>query len=257
MTRAADSFDCWCRLNRLTLNLEKSKVIVFSSITGRKYSKFKNEIEVKIGVYSMDTVNEYRYLGVILDEHLKYHSHIKMIKQQISYRMAILKRVRWLLGFKESLLLYKSSILCYFDQGDLFFNAGGKKQLQSLQVLQNRCLRIIFGKRNWPGIEQAHIRCNLLFVKDRRYLSLLKYAHLLSFNQLNLRGRNLHALRSNHKLLLKHKVTKKAFVEKSFLVKSINLWNNLPEDLKVIKNVFGFKRRVSLELLQQKLNFPE
>lgn len=205
----------------------------------------------------MDLVNEYWYLGVILDEHLKYQTHISMIKQQISYRMATLIRIRWLIGFKESLLLYQSSILCYCDQGDLFFSAGSKCQLQSLQVLQNRCLRIIFGKKNWPGIEQAHIRCNLLYVKDRRNLSLLKYAHRLSFDRSNLREVNVRQLRSNQKLLWKTKLVKYSIVEKSFVAKAPKLWNMLPEDHKKIRNIYNFKTRITKELLQQRLNFPE
>lgn len=210
-----------------------------------------------IGGHSMEIVSDYRYLGVILDERLKYHVHISMIKQLIAYILSILRRIRWIIGFKESLLLYKSSILCFFDQGDIFFNAGSKNQLQALQVMQNRCLRVIYGKKNWPGIEGAHKQCNVLYIKKRRNLSLTKYAHRLSFDHRNLRNINRTGLHSCRKLLLKVRISKTTLMEKSFLVRSASLWNNLSKELKQIKNIFNFKTRVTLELLQQRLNFPE
>lgn len=37
----------------------------------------------------------------------------------------------------------------------------------------------------------------------------------------------------------------------------IGIWNQLPEYLKDIKKLDKFKTRVSLELKQDKLNFPE
>lgn len=217
MTVAANQFHCWCTLNCLTLNLGKSKVLFFSTLKGKYNTRFKENLNVTIDGYTMEV--DYRYLGVILDEHLEYHTHISMIKQQIAYRLSILRHIGWLTDFKESLLLYKSSILCYIDQGDLFFSAGNKSQHQALQIMQNRCLRVMYGKKNWPGIEQAHEQCNLLFIKDRRILSLLKYAHRLSFTPDNLKEIDVQALRSNKKLLLKLKISRTTFMDKAFFYK--------------------------------------
>lgn len=87
------------------------------------HASLKKEINIKINRIRLDTVNEYKYLGIILDEKLTYISHIKMLKQYITGRMYTLKKVRWALNFKEALLLFKSGILCYFDQGSMFYHA--------------------------------------------------------------------------------------------------------------------------------------
>lgn len=44
-------------------------------------------------------------------------------------------------------------------------------------------------------------------------------------------------------------------MDRTFPFKAVKLWNGLPEDLKRIRNVFNFKTRINLELLQNKLNF--
>lgn len=60
MTSAANKFNGWCTMNRLTFNLEKSKALIFSNSKGRNNSKFKDKIEEWIGDYVMEIVNEYR-----------------------------------------------------------------------------------------------------------------------------------------------------------------------------------------------------
>lgn len=48
------------------------------------------------------------------------------------------------LNFKDATTLFKSSILCYFDHGSLFYNSANQSHSKHLQVLQNTSLRIIF-----------------------------------------------------------------------------------------------------------------
>lgn len=58
----------------------------------------------------MDVITEYRYLGVILNQNLNYNSHIKMIKNNVLQRTYLLKEICYIIGEREALTLYKSSI---------------------------------------------------------------------------------------------------------------------------------------------------
>lgn len=258
MTNAANKFNSWCQMNRLTLNLDKSKVMVFSGLKGAHLKNFVKDIDIRINGEKLEVLQSYKYLGIHLDSGLRFTGHIAKIKQQICYRLYILRKVRWLLGFTESLLLYKSSILCYFDQGDVYYSVATKQELASLQTLQNKCLRVIYGsKKKWPGTDVAHQCCNLLRLGDRRKISLLKYAQTRSYNRANMQRHNVRDLRSNRKLLQNEPRYRTSRMEKSFLVKSIKFWNCLPECIKEIRNFNNFKLRVKTEVLLQKLNFPE
>lgn len=165
--------------------------------------------------------------------------------------------INWQLEFRDSLLLYKSGILTFFDQGDIFYHAASKDQLQGLQTLQNKCLKKIFMKKDWPGTENTHKRCNLLYVADKRKLSLVKFAHIISYRPENMREERRQNMRSNTVLLLKENHVRYEKYGKSFINISSQLWNRLPQVLKVINNTQVFKTRVKSELLQGKLNFPE
>lgn len=258
MSLAVAKFHDWCQMNRLTLNLTKSKIMLFSHLKGQRHKNFMDNVDIRIMETKLDIVQSYKYLGIQLDSGLKFINHIAKVKQQIYYRLHILRQVRWILGFDDSLLLYKTSILCFFDQGDIFYNAATRHELAAMQTIQNKCLRVIFGsKKKWPGTELAHKNCNLLKIKDRRNISLVKYAHIKSFNTNNLQSHNTRQLRSSNRLLLKEQRCKTNTLEKSFVIQSIRLWNKLPDYIKEIRNYYNFKSGVKTEVLLQKLNFPE
>lgn len=176
LNKASENFYKWCCLNRLTLNLGKCKAMIICNCTRKKLKELRKSVAISINQVTLELVNEYKYLGIILDEPLKYNGHIKMIKQKVRQRAYLLKKVRNIVGHKEALTLYKSSILPFLDRGDIFFSSSDKQLLNSLQVLQNNCLRTVYGRRNWPGITQAHHESNLLLLKDRRDSHLLKLA---------------------------------------------------------------------------------
>lgn len=86
-----------------------------------KIKNIKKSVSIKINDTTLEVVCKYKYLEVILYETLNYNSHIKMVKQKVKQRSYLLKKVRNIVSQKETLVLYKSSILPFLDQGDLFF----------------------------------------------------------------------------------------------------------------------------------------
>lgn len=98
MSNACNQFQQWCNMNKLTLNLAKCKVIIISNSTGKKLKEIKHDIKVKIGNYQLELVNEFKYLGITIDENLRFNSHIKCIKSLVLSKTRILQKVWWLLG---------------------------------------------------------------------------------------------------------------------------------------------------------------
>lgn len=135
LSKAASKFKNWCDLNKLTLNLNKSKVLLISGSTAKKIKQIKETVVVTINNEPLELVSEYKYLGIVLDERLNFHSHLDSIRKRISQRLYLLKKIRWVINYKDALLLYKSSILPYFDLGSLFYVCCNHDKLNSLQKL--------------------------------------------------------------------------------------------------------------------------
>lgn len=175
MSLAANRFQFWCNLNGLTLNIDKSKVVLYNNKITKQINLDNKLNNLKLGI-----VSEYKYLGVILDAKLQFHSHISAIKQKVSSKMITLRKVRWTLGVKDALTLYKSCILPLIDQGSLFYDSASKEVLKGVQSLQYKSLRIFSGRKEWKGTSATQSKFRLLSTSQRRKLNLLKYAHKLS-----------------------------------------------------------------------------
>lgn len=257
MNKAAKEFLYWCQLNRLSVNLNKSKVMVFSTKRVRELNKLKQCVNIKLNDTVLEVVPSYKYLGILLDQRLDYEMHINYVKSKISQRHFVLRKIRWCIGFRESLLILKSCILPYQDIGDIFYSGATFERMKGLQTAQNKCLRTVYGTKNWPGVIKAHRDNNILLCVERRNLNLLKFAHKKSFKGCNLQQHKGRDLRSTRKLLLNLNRSKSKIYSKSYVLRSRKFWNNLSEDIKRIRDVTLFSTRIKKELLMNKLNFPE
>ena len=84
----------WLHDNKLTLNVTKSKFMV---IGGRnKLSQF-NDIALVANNDQLENVTKFRYLGVIINQHLTWHDHIEQLQSKIAKRLGVLKRIKHLL----------------------------------------------------------------------------------------------------------------------------------------------------------------
>ena len=66
-------------------------------------------------------------------------------------------------------------VLPYFDYAYVIFDRALYKDIDKLQRLQNRCLKICMGKDRRFGMDAVHKLANVPFLKDRRR------AHVMNF----------------------------------------------------------------------------
>ena len=63
----------WLATNKLVLNISKTNYIIFTS-KGKSYNK--NVSNVKIDGNNIQQVNKTKFLGIIIEEHLNWATHI-------------------------------------------------------------------------------------------------------------------------------------------------------------------------------------
>ena len=62
--------ETWFALNNLSLNVSKTNYMIFSNF------KINHDIQLFIGRNEISRVSEIKFLGVIIDDNLNWHSHI-------------------------------------------------------------------------------------------------------------------------------------------------------------------------------------
>jgi len=127
-------------------------------------------------------VSEFRFLGVLIDEKLKWKSHIAYVRNKICRNIAVMSKVKFMLNCKAMRILYCSFILPYLMYcleiwGNSYFT-----NLAPLFILQKRALRIIHGVAPREHTTREHTRglfleSGLLKLKDLVSLQTLLVVH--------------------------------------------------------------------------------
>ena len=91
----------WLRANRLSLNLKKTKFIIFKPCQ-------KVQIKLLINGQKIDQIKETVFLGVIMDENLNWKSEISHVVNKVSKRTGIIHKSSFYLSAKTLRTLYFS-----------------------------------------------------------------------------------------------------------------------------------------------------
>ncbi len=135
----------WMLSNKLKLNLKKSVTMLIGSP-----QKIK-DLSLNISVLGESLINviKIKYLGVIVDNHLKWVDHINYLKQCISLKIACLRRLLPL-PKPTILFLYKSYILSILDYCDCVWSSASTSLLKSLDDIHYRFLKLVDRKNISP-----------------------------------------------------------------------------------------------------------
>ena len=158
-------FANWCLINQLTININKTKIVVFGS--RYKVKKAKN-ISVKLDNMNLKQVPSYKYLGLILDSTLNYNHHIASVIRTVLHKMTLLARMKKYLNDETAVSIYRSMLLPYFDYADVIYSKANSKDLDRLQKLQNKCLRISLGRDRRFNTKETHKLAGVPLLKERR-----------------------------------------------------------------------------------------
>ena len=84
-----------------------------------------------------------RYLGVYVDENLKWRSHVAHVASKISRSLGIVGRAKFFLSSRELKLLYNALIYPYLNYCAIIWGSNYDTNIKRIMFLQKRAIRII------------------------------------------------------------------------------------------------------------------
>ena len=134
-----DKLSEWFKANKLSLNLDKTKYVLFKS----KQKKESLNINMVIHNCEIKQVNEVVFWGSIFDERLSWKPQIAYVANRISKSIGIIFKSSFYL-FKESMrTLYFSLVYPYFYYCNLVWASTYQSNLYRIILLQKRAVRIL------------------------------------------------------------------------------------------------------------------
>ena len=161
-----DELNIWCEHNKLEVNVSKSKVIHF-----RTLSNPRTIVEFRCGQNMLETVNQYVYLGLLLTEHLDYTKMAKQVANSAGRALGLLItkfKCAGGLPFSTFTKLYNSTVLSIINYGASIW---GCRRFTCIKAVQNRALRFFLGvgrytpnaavngDTGWDAVFQKQCQC--------------------------------------------------------------------------------------------------
>ena len=159
----------WCMENKLTLNPNKTEYMIFGSKS--RIAKAVN-INLVLGDITINEVQSYKYMGTTLDQTLSAGNQLSRLNQLMAQKLISFRKIRKSISEHTAILLYKATILPTFDYNDFYYNLLTTQQLNNMQRIQNRALRIVFRARKL-SVEDMHTAARVDNLEIRRENHLL------------------------------------------------------------------------------------
>ncbi len=236
----------WCSDNDMIINTNKTKAMLLKS----RWLKPSDEMCLSLKKQTIENVNEFKYLGLVLNSTLDYENHYESVCKSMTARLFMLHRhkkaftPKWRHTFATLLVISKL---------DYCLNIWGKMSNTKLKRINNILLRLaklIISPRNRNKLKDKIIRVeqlNWLLVHEKYevYMLIYIYKHIWRESPMNCyfpqfikRGEQKRCSRQENNFILPQMSTE--FGKSTFFYQGILLWNELPNIIKQCQSVIQF-----------------
>lgn len=240
--------DSWLRANKLSLNVEKSVCMIHSNRNANTNQSIKiRDIEIK-------SVDETKFLGIIIDNKLSFASHINYVCSRLSRSCGIIRKLSFYLPLHVLKKIYLSLALPHLTYGVEIWGGTALTGLSKLGGLQDRCVKrlsyavqsdisTIYQCNNLLPLSAIHKY--FVSIKFYQYFILARSHYFYDiFNKIQIQHSIPTRFKTSH--CLNFPAVYKSKVFKSFVYKSVKIWNDIPVDIKQCKSLYIFKRKARI-----------
>ena len=240
--------DKWMSKNRLKVNYEKTVSMLFGN---RHMLKKCNRLDLNLKGHKIIQVKTFKYLGLYIDEELKWDAHVNHLCEKVGRMISFLGRIRQFVNRRILNQIYRSVILPHLDYADIVWHSSYEKYSCQLQKLQNRAGRIILKLKpeQHLSINSLHeiLQWETLKSRKKMHVKVMMYKILNDLTPNYLRQNVLYLQRPyqlrNSNLYLPKPRTNSC--KRAFFYRGVKLYNALPQSTRDCASLSLFKRSLA------------
>ncbi|XP_065681553.1 uncharacterized protein LOC136095202 [Hydra vulgaris] len=248
----------WFRANKLSLNSEKTKYILFH----KKAQEENLPLKLPDLILNDNLIKKQasiRFLGVLVDEKLSWLPQIRYIQSKISNIIGMMYRVRSYINKQSLKLIFFGLIHCFISYANISWASTQLSKLKKIYSLQKHACRIIYFKN-----KREHAKPIMKDVKIMDVFKINIYQHLIFMYQFNnnLSPTNFtnkfeininenYYLRANISNTYKLPQNLNKYTEYSIAYRGPNIWNRYQKGSKCMaKSLCSFKFLIKKEIFK-------
>ena len=240
----------WIRANKLSLNLQKTKYMLFSNILETLPA------DIVFDETSLENVSQIKFLGITVDNKLSWKHHIDNICITISRNIGIINKLKHYIPLNNLLMLYSSLILPYLNYGILAWGNANQTLLNRLLLLQKKSLRIIYNSATRSHTDPLFFENKILKVQDLYSFQLGQFMYNYNnkalpniFHTMFLKNDSFHKYPTRRSNEFHFPLLRTLFAQNTLIYNGPKLWNSLNDSIKFSPSLNIFRNRIKSFLL--------
>lgn len=245
-----DTISTISKSHGLILNESKTQMLLL----GRNKNLIleNNNFKIVLNNLTLKPNDNCKNLGIFLDADLRFSQHVSHLIQKSFIKLKTLYFHKDFLSRDIKLRLCDSLILSHLGYCDtVFWPALLQKDRDSLQKIQNSCLRFCFNLRKFDHISNKFKESNWLNLDERFKVHLACLIFKINITQLPqylqsklIKGSDIHTRPTRHCELFNVPKHNTAVFQRSFSFNAAKTYNSIPNELKNLSSVASFRRQV-------------
>ena len=240
----------WLLCNKLTLNIGKTKYMIFH----RQRKRLQPcRAKIRIGTNEIERVYEIKFLGMMLDEHLLYKSHVNLVLRRVSRFAGIFYRIRDFVNAKCLKLLYNALVLPNLMYCNSIWGSCCASTMRPLLMMQKKIIRTLNFSGYTDHTDPLCKAMNILKVPTLNYYSRCNFI-FKSINNLNhcqwfqyyVGGYDTRMSRDRHLIVSN---VNSDHSRRSIMHSGVKFWNSLPRELRDAQTYDSFKWKLKKFLI--------
>ena len=238
----------WYTNNRLTLSIDKCSTMVINEKNDLDSGCFK----VYLGDQELENVSHMKYLGLHIDDKLKWDSHIANLSTKVNINNSRLRRARKILPLDILLKIHNSQNVPIIDYSATVWANFSQNNINLINRLEHMSARAITGNYDFVNARGADIMNSLsmknFLTRNRYHLALLIFKAIIGQAPDHIANNILFTYEVSHKNLrsfdnmnLYHPKPNCEVFKKSLQYSGATVWNSLPMSIKESTSVPQFK----------------
>ena len=237
MNEVLNNLSIWFKANKLSLNVGKTKFMLF---TGKR--NLKTNYALNIDGILIEKVDHFKFLGIHLDNELRWNVHTHHIEKKIAGGLYALNSLKHMLPTCNLRSLYFALINSHLSYGCQLWGNTFDKHLHKLKVQQKKAIRIVchalYNSPATPLFSQVQIlkfedlyklQLNQFMFKLYHQTITAPLANIIKHNQ----DTHEHNTRKKEDFIIP--MYKHNLVYRSFLSTGPRLWSTIPVSFKTLK----------------------
>ena len=128
----------WLNVNRLALNVSKTNFVIF-----RANKPVYHNVTLIMNRKAIEQKDHVKYLGVLVDEHLRWDQHINNVAKKIGRGVGIIAKLKQFLTPHMLKNVYYCLVYSHLSYGIEAWGSASKTNINKLVVLQKKAIRVL------------------------------------------------------------------------------------------------------------------